>query len=254
MEPGPRASAIGTRELPIVATIVRGYREAVQHLVVYAVQATMWACSVGALGYALDIAAIRLARAHRMAGPLAAAAPYAPALVEIVILLLGNTTIAMTAYRAAIKEEQPHWLRAMRLGGRELRFLGLTLLFYMAEYVAIFLLVLLVVGVSHVTGAGPVVRRALETTSYAVVLQLCFVLLGNLLVSATVAPIFGLALPLAAIDGPSGLLRRAARMSHGYRVRLGVISFLAMLPVVVAPYMPFLVWTPDADTTAYYVR
>ena len=56
------------------------------------------------------------------------------------------------------------------------------------------------------------------------------------------------------MDAPAGLLRRAARMSCGYRGRLGAISFLAVLPFTAAAYLPFLAWTPTPGTAVFSVR
>jgi len=116
------------------------------------------------------------------------------------------------------------------------------------------LFVLLALIVAHLTGEGRLVQRALATPYGAALLQLLVVLLGSVLMSATLTPVFGLAFPLAAIDAPAGFLRRAALMSRGYRRQLGVISFLAMLPFTIASYLPFVAWTPDPDTIGFSAR
>lgn len=244
---GRAETASGGRELPVLPTIVRGYRETLLYLPTYLIQAALWACSVGALEYALEVVVAPALRAREIVGPLAAAVRSAAPFAEIFALLLSTVAIALSAYRAAIKGERPRWQRAMHFGRRELRFLGLTLVFCIIEYGGVLLLMLLPLTVAHVTGEDRLVQRALATPYAAALLQLLVMVLGGVFISATMTPVFGLAFPLVAIDAPSGLLRRAARMSRGYRRQLAVISFLAMLPFAVASCLPYA-WTPDTGT------
>ncbi len=249
-----RGTVAGASKLPVLQTIARGYREALQHLVGYAIQAAVWAGIVGALSYALGIVAASILHAREIAKPLAMATQYAAAFAEIATMLLGNVVVAMSAYRAAIKNERPGWQQAMRLGRRELRFLGLTLVFYVVEYAGVILLMLLVLMVAHMTGEGRSAKRAAAAAGNSALGQLLIVVAGNLFMSVTVTPFFGLAFALVAVDAPAAILRGSARMSRGYRIRLGAISFLAILPFIVAAYLPYLAWPLAPGTIAFSAR
>jgi hypothetical protein len=159
------------------------------------------------------------------------------------LLLLGAATIALAAYRATIQKQRPAWQFALLIGRRDLQFLGLTLVFYIVGYGKMILLG----GILHMTGALSGVGTVMAWGGAGLV-RLLFAEVGNLLVAATLTTFFGLAFPLASIAAPSGLIRRAVRISRGYRGRLGVISFLAELPFLVAAYVPFLRWTTSPST------
>jgi hypothetical protein len=49
-----RGTVAGASKLPVLQTIARGYREALQHFAGYVILAAVWAGIVGALSFTLD--------------------------------------------------------------------------------------------------------------------------------------------------------------------------------------------------------
>jgi hypothetical protein len=241
-------------KLPVLRTIARGYREAFAHVGVYVLQASIWAVAASALQYMLDYSWPLTRFGRDAAGPLAVAAYYTGTFAEISLMLLGYVVIAVSAYRVAIKDEPPAWRRSLRFSRRELRFLGLALVFFVAEYAGIILLALAGLMGANMVGADRWARILLATASNSVLAQFLIEVAASLLISATAMPFFGLAFPLAAIDAPPGLLRRAARLSRGHRGQLGAISFLAMLPFTGAAYLQCMAWEPAPGTIEFSAR
>ena len=235
--------AADRRNLPVLKTIVQGYGEALPHFPDYAIQALIWAGVVGAVHYLLGQIEAPMKRAAETAEYWSVATHYAVLFAKDFVLLLGGATTALAAYRAAIQNQRPAWQRALLIGRRDLRFIGLTLVLYIVGYGELILLA----GILHMSGALSGVVAVMAWAGAGLV-SLVFAVVGNLLVAATLTTFFGLAFPLASIGAPGGVIRRALRISRGYRGRLGVISFLAELPFLVAAYLPFLLWTTNAGT------
>ena len=67
------------------------------------------------------------------------------------------------------------------------------------------------------------------------------------LISVTLTPFFGLALPLAAIDAKPGVFRQALALGRGNRWRLAAIGFVSALPFQIGVYAPFFIWGDWSD-------
>jgi len=244
----------GSPSLPVLPTIARGYREVLDNIGAYSLQALLWAIAAGALEYLLDDPGPDPRHLGRSATPWAVAAHYAGPFAELIVMLLGNVAIGVSVYRALIRNELPAWRRWMRFGRRELRFLGLSLTLFVLQYGGILALLLIALFGAHAIGEARWAQRVLAVTGNSVAGQFLITVVASALASATIVPFFGLAFPLAAIDAPASLLLRAARLGRGCRIRLGAISFLAMLPFTVASFLPSLAWTPAPGTVAFSVR
>ena len=200
----------GIHALPVLKTIGHGYQEALGNIGAYVLQPRY--------GRLLPVRSSTCSatpgrpRTGNIAGPWATVAYYAAPLAEFAMLLFGNVAIAVSAYRAAIRNEPPTWQHSLRLGRREFRYLGLTLVLFVVECAGVILLIVIALMGAHMTGDDRWAQRILTIASTSVLGQLLLAVVVNLVIAATVTPLFGLAFPLAAMDAPAGLLRRAARM------------------------------------------
>ena len=229
----PRQTA--TSRLPIVGTILRGYREALAKIITYGIQAAVWGATIGGAYHFLSKAAM----SPSMQALEAAVVGISRAeIAEFVIsriptlLLLAATSLAAAivctgVYRAAIVAEGPSLKKTFHWGQREARLFGLMLFFLAASWLGIFA----VFRIARFAGAPltahtgyPVVERALDIVTH--------LLLWRMLVAIALVPNFGLAFPLAAIDVPPRLFRRSARMSSGFRWELAAISLACDMPFV----------------------
>ncbi len=99
----------GIHALPVLKTIGHGYQEALGNIGAYVLQASLWAVAAGALEYLLGDPGPPPHYLGNIAGPWATVAYYAAPLAEFAMLLFGNVAIAVSAYRAAIRNEPPTW-------------------------------------------------------------------------------------------------------------------------------------------------
>jgi hypothetical protein len=221
-EPGGR--------LRVAWTVADGYWWAAWYVRDYAAMAALWAIVAAAAQLLLGG---MFGGASGEASPVAAA--HVPTLATFAATLLGAAAIAVAAYRLAMLGEQPSWRQ--RIGRRELRVFGLSLLVYVAAVAEMLALVLV-----FQAGEGLDAPVGSSAESDQVLRLIVAAVLWSLLIAFTITPFIGLAFPLAALDAPSGLFRRSFEMSRGHRLRLAAIAFLADLPWLVASYLPWLAW------------
>jgi hypothetical protein len=222
--------------IPVLATIVRGGREALRHGLVYTVYAVAWA-AIAVLVYLPAVLPIEALSVQFSALAVYYAASYLPT----VVMLVGFVVIFVAVNRAIVLPEIPTWRKALRVGGRELRVLGFTLLFLAVGYVEMAALAILVQSIGHPLGIGT------EPFEDGLLGNFAETVIWGLLISATLTPFFGLAFSLAAVDAPSRMFRRSFVWSRGHRWRLGAIGFLSALPVQIAVYAPFFIWADWND-------
>jgi hypothetical protein len=218
--------------IPVLATIARGCREAFRHGLVYTVYAVAWAviAVLANLPAALPIDTWSVQSS-------ALAVYYAASLLPAVVMLVGYAVIFVAVNRAIVLHEIPAWWRALRVGRRELRVFGFSLLFVAVGYLEMVVIGILVQSISHPSGIGAelLFDSGLLTSAEAAVIW-------SLLISATLTPFFGLAFSLAAIGATSRMFRRSLAWSRGHRWRLGAIGFLSALAIQIAAYAPFFIW------------
>ena len=224
--------AAATPKLRVAWIVADGYWWAAWYLRDYAAMAFAWAAVAAA-------AQLLLGRLFRDGSGETArmAADYAPTLANFAVTFLGAAAVAVAAYRLAVLEERPHWRHALRIGRRELRIFGLSLLVYAAAVAEMIILTMSLqgAGILDITGGNPAAANGALP-------QIIATVLWSLLIALTITPFIGLAFPLAALDAPSGLFRRSFEMTRGHRLRLAAIAFIADLPWVLASYIPWAVW------------
>jgi len=221
-----------TPKLRVAWIVADGYWWAAWYLRDYAAMALAWAAVAAGAQLLLG----RLLR-DGSGGTAQMAADYAPTLANFAVTFLGAAAVAVAAYRLAVLEERPQWRHALRIGRRQLRVFGLSLLIYAAAVVEMIALTIALhaAGILDITGSS-------SAAANGVLSQILATILWSLLIALTITPFIGLAFPLAALDAPSGLFRRSFEMARGHRLRLAAIAFVADLPWVLASYIPWAVW------------
>jgi hypothetical protein len=225
-------------KLGVARTILEGYWWSLWHVRAYGVMALAWAGVTAALQLLFGGLSQRAGEAPPETGASGAVASYAPDLVVFAATFLGAAVISVAAYRLVILDEPVNARRPLRLGRRELRVFGLSLVVYGAAVAEILALTLLLHGAGTpdaAGGGGSMEARGLLPEMIGAVLS-------SLLCALTLTPFLGLAFPLAAIDAPSGVFGRSFRISRGHRLRLAAIAFIADVPWTVASYLPWLLW------------
>jgi hypothetical protein len=222
------------QRLPVVRTIVEGYWWAIWHLRTYSTLALVWAIVAAVLQMLLGDLPELLAGSPEDAG---AVAHYVPSLAIFAATLLGAAVIAVAAYRLVILDEPTDWRRALRLGRRELRVFGLSMLIYVVAVAEVLVLTLVLHLVGGLDTAGAESRQVNESAALIIA-----AVLWSLLIAVTLTPFIGLVLPLAAIDASSRLFHRSFQMSRGHRLRLACIVFVGDLLWVLASHVPWALW------------
>ncbi len=162
-------------------------------------------------------------------------------LVQYAELLLAASLIAIAVYRAIILDERRRWNATMRVGRREMRFLGLAALFSVPAHLGV---VSIVVAV-NLRVAPLMLMQALAAIGIPALRSVTVILLAHLVVSVALTPFLGLAFPLIAIDAPGSPLRQSLRLSRDLRIRLAAIGFAAPLPIMPLIYAPSLAGIPN---------
>lgn len=229
---GAAVSRRGTT-LPVLGSIACGCREGIRHGAVYGLHVLAWTIIVVVAYVPVLVPAD---------DSFSVEAFVFVAHLPSIAMLVGSAVIFVAVNRAIVLQDVPTWWRAVRLGGHELRVLGLNLVFLVVGYLELALISTLVQFISGLLGidVGFLFDAGLITNAVHVVLW-------GLLISATLTPFFGLAPLFAAIDAKSGMLRRSAAWSRGYGWRLGAIGFLPGVIVQVGSYAPFVIWTDWRD-------
>ena len=238
----PTAKA-ASASLPIFGTILEGYRATARHVGSFILLLIVWTAVAVGTDYAVEALTHTLSdlRAHYT---LATAVRYeAMHLVPYAELLVAASLIGVTVYRAIILGEEPGWDSLWRIGRRELRYIGLAIVFYVPLHVGMTSL-----EIAINLGVAPVrLQHAVHAIGIPILRLLSLSVAAHLLVSIAFAPFFALAFPLVAIGAPGGVLRRSMRMGRGHRIRLGAIGFLAPLPLIPLAYALYL--AGEATTT-----
>jgi hypothetical protein len=232
------------RELPVIATILLGYREAVRYLPFYVAASIGWAAALGLVQLPLDHL---LERRQEVGAAGTAALMQAQRYLTLAVGLFGAAVLSVMASRAVLLAQSPAWLDGLRIGRRQLRIVGLGLLFYVAIYVEVF-------AIFHVgflalpEQAASAAREMLFGQDRRLGLYLLWIL-WSVLQSLTLTPFFGLAFPLASIDAGTSLLSRSARISSDYRWRIAAISIMGHLPFLLINAVPYVAWHGSSGTT-----
>lgn len=213
-------------KVPVFGAIAHGCRAAFGHGLMYAAYVGVWTILTVLAGIPVSLAVGDSAELY-------VALSYLPS----VAMLVGYATIFVAVNRDIVRHEAPPWRSALRLGRRELRVFGLTLLFLAVGYVEVTVLWILLQLTSAFYGPGAEVL-----SGEGVINSVIGTVVWGLLISVTLTPFFGLALPLAAIDAKPGMFRQALASGWGNRWRLGAIGFVPALPFQIGVYAPFFIW------------
>ena len=218
-------------KVPVFGAIVHGCRAALSHGLVYAAYVGAWTALTVLAGVPVSLLVGDSAELY-------VALSYLPA----VAMLVGYTAIFIAVNRAILRHEPPTWSNALRLGRRELRVFGLILLFLAIGYVELTVLWILLQLMSEFYGTGAEVLFG-----EGVINGMIGTAVWGFLISVTLTPFFGLALPLAAVDAKPGMFRQALALGRGNRWRLAAIGFVPALPFQIGVYAPSFIWADSTD-------
>jgi hypothetical protein len=235
--------AAGER-LAVFRTIVEGYGAATHRLGAIIVLAVTWTALASGTGYLVEEAthASGDLRAHYSFATVIRA--WAAGVAQYVELLLAASLVAIAVYRAIILGEKQTWKAAMRMGRREMRFLGLAALFSLPAHLGAASIAVAV----NLRVAPIMLMQALAAIGIPELQAMSLILAAHLLVSLALTPFLALAFPLIATGAPGATLRQSLRLGRNHRVRLAAVGFLAPLPLMPFAYAPYLARIPDTVT------
>jgi len=228
--------------LPVWQAVVLGYTHIGRHFAVFLTMAALWSFVVmGGLDQ-LIVAGFGNAPAGNEVTVLTYDLAVA---VAWLVGQVGGVIVAIAGYRAVLLGEAPSLHALASFGRRELRYLGVDLVYFALNYM-VFLTVYLVLVAA--AGAG-----AAERIDGGVANSLPFDLAVGLLSDLVIAPFLILALPLAALDARHSLFLGAWQLGRGHRLRLCAVSYIAGLPFMLLSYLPRQMADPDAGWLDAYL-
>lgn len=220
--------------LPIIGTILRGYREGAALLSACLGLAVVWTITLVGSELLTNLAgAASAARAHYTY--LTAGRYEAIDLALHCLWLLALVPIGVTVYRAIIMAEKRHGRSIWQVGRREMRLFGLAIVLGLPLYSV---RKLFIVALNFNLLPSVVRQTYLAIGSHFLRLASIDLIL-HLVYSLVVTPFFAFAFALAAIDAPPGVLRRSARLTRGCRLPVATIGFVAPLPLWPIVYLSY---------------
>lgn len=230
-------------DLPVWRSVVLGYAETWRYLAPLMLIAALWALIVdGGAAVILDLtdntsvgdpATPTLFSSWRLIG-----------FVAWLLQAIGGVIIAVASYRAVLMGERPSPLLLLHFRRRELRALGVDLVYRVLNLFEI-LLLQVILGATF----GATVLAGLGNSLLA---DFSFNMAQGIISDLTIAPFMILAYPLAAIEARTSLFGTAWRLGRGLRLRICAVSFLAGLPFMVISHLPALLFDQPTSTLEVY--